>query len=253
MEVIHEAGDKALSYYGKGKPNVKFDESIVTQAELDITECFQEQLKAHFPEHQLFRNFQEERGYSHDDKRYLWVFDPLDGVANFQAGIPIWGMSVALVENFWPLFGIFYMPVTNDLFYGRAGEIAFLGDDKIRVSSQASIDDESLMLTYSRFHHRFHTSFPGKIRDFGCTGAHICYVAMGRAEAALIFHESYQGLAAARVIIEAAGGKSYKLDGKELFLNEYLDGDRINDHLLVVAPDKFVQVRSCLKEVTPQP
>ncbi|GAF91915.1 unnamed protein product, partial [marine sediment metagenome] len=79
---------------------------------------------------------------------------------------------------------------------------------------------ESLLLTYSRFHHHYHSTFPGKIRDLGCTAAHICYVATGRAEAALIANESYQDLAAACIIVEAAGGKIYKLDGSEFLLNE---------------------------------
>ena len=76
----------------------------------------------------------------------------------------------------------------------------------------------------------------------GCTTAHLCYVAMGRAEAALIANESYQDLAAARVIVEAAGGKIYKLDGSEFFLNDYLDGQRIDESLMVTAPAICSQV-----------
>ena len=56
------------------------------------------------------------------EERYLWIFDPFDGVANFQAGIPVWGLSLALLENFWPILGAFYMPVTGDLFHAVAGQ-----------------------------------------------------------------------------------------------------------------------------------
>jgi myo-inositol-1(or 4)-monophosphatase len=73
---------------------------------------------------------------------------------------------------------------------------------------------------------------------------------MGRAEAAVIANESYPDLAAARVIVEAAGGKIYKMDGSEFFLNEYLDEQRIEDHLLVVSPDNYSQVRNCLQEIS---
>jgi myo-inositol-1(or 4)-monophosphatase len=41
----------------------------------------------------------------------------------------------------------------------------------------------------------------------------MCYVAAGRAEAAIIARETFQDLAAARVIIEAAGLKICKMDG----------------------------------------
>ncbi len=250
MEVVRRSGKEALSYYGKGNPDIKFDEELVTEADLHLMGFFQDQLNSHFPEHQVFRNNQANKDYTHDEKRYLWIFDPLDGVANFQAGIPIWGMSLALIENFWPVFGVFYMPATGDLFYAQAEQKAFLGKGEIHVSDKKNINDESLLFTYSRFHHRYRSTFPGKIRDLGCTGAHICYVAMGRAEAAVIANESYQDLAAAGIILEAAGGKICKIDGSNFFLNEYLDGQRINDHLLVMAPDIYSQVRSSLHEVS---
>ena len=163
------------------------------------------------------------------------------------AGIPIWGMSIALLENFWPVFGVFHMPATGDLFRARAGQHAFRGNEQIRISSQESISDESVLLTYSRFHRHYQTSFPGKIRNLGCTAAHICYVAMGRAEAALIANESYQDLAATQVIIEAAGGKIIRLDGKPFSFSEYMDTESGADHLLVLAPDLYSQVRKCLK------
>ena len=34
MDAIHQAGEKAMAYYGKGKPQLKFDESVVTEAHL---------------------------------------------------------------------------------------------------------------------------------------------------------------------------------------------------------------------------
>lgn len=249
MEVIRRSGEEALSYYGKGNPNIKFDEDLVTEADFHLMEFFQDQLNNHFPEHQVFRNNQADKDYTHDGKRYLWIFDPLDGVANFQAGIPIWGISLALIENFWPIFGAFYMPATGDLFHARAEQKAFLGKEEIHISNQKNINNESLLFTFSRFHHRYSSTFPGKIRDMGCTGAHICYVAMGRAEAAVIANESFQDLAAAGIILEAAGGKISKMDGSNFFLSEYLDGQKIKDHLIVMAPDIYSQVRSCLHEI----
>jgi myo-inositol-1(or 4)-monophosphatase len=250
-DIVRRSGDKALSFYGKGERRVKFDERLVTEAELGMSDFFNEQLQHHFPEHQVFGTDQENKDYTHEEKRYLWIYDPLDGVANFQAGIPIWGVSLALLDNFWPILGVFYLPATGDVFHARAGEKAFRGDEEICIPAQKQINDESLLFTYSRFHLHYRSTFPGKIRDFGCTTAHICYVAMGRADAALIANESYQGLATARVIIEAAGGKIRKMDGGDFFLNEYLDGQKIDDHLLVSAPDTHAQVRQCLQEVAP--
>ncbi|MFC1515649.1 inositol monophosphatase family protein [Thermodesulfobacteriota bacterium] len=250
LDAIHRLGEEALSFYGKGKSQVKFDEGLVTEVDFQLTKSFQSQLDAHYPEHSIFNGSQERTDdYTHDGKRYLWIYDPLDGIANFQAGIPIWGISLALHENFWPILGVFYMPSTGDLFHARAGHKAFRGKEEIRVSAQEEINNESLLLTYSRFHQQYQSTFPGKIRNMGCTAAHICYVAMGRAEAAIIANESYQDLAAAGVIIESAGGKILKMDGSNFYLSDFLDSQRIGDHLLVVSQETYPQVRGALKEI----
>jgi myo-inositol-1(or 4)-monophosphatase len=249
-DFIKIAGKKALAFYGKGKPQVKFDQGMVIEADLRLTDLFQEKLAENYPEHQVFKFDQVNEDYSHEGKRYLWIFDPVEGVANFQAGIPIWGMSLALLDNFWPIFGVFYMPSTGDLFHARAGQDAYWGKKKIKIDDGQSINDESLLFTFSRFHEHYRSTFPGKIRNLGCASAHICYIASGRADAAIIANESFQGMAAARVIIEAAGGKICKFDGCDFYLNEYLDGQRIDDPLLVATPDTFMQVRDYLQPNT---
>jgi len=248
-DVIQRSGQEALAYYGKGKSDLKFDEGLVTEAELHLVDFFQEQIHAHFPDHRLFTNHQVETEYSHEGKRYLWIFDPIDGADNFQTGIPIWGMSLALLENFWPILGLFYMPATGDLFHAIAEQKAYRGPDIITASAHETVDDESLLLTYSRFHQRYRAGFPGKIRNLGCTAAHICYVAMGRADAAVIANESFRDLAAARVIIEAAGGKFFKMDGSEFFLNDHLDGQKIGEPLLVTATEKLSPVLKCIQKI----
>jgi myo-inositol-1(or 4)-monophosphatase len=213
-----------------------------------LRQYFERQVHARFAQHQVFNLNSLGSGYSHDESRYVWVFDPLDGVSNFLAGIPIWGMSLALLDNFWPILGVFHMPATGDIFHAQAGKTAYWGNHPIRISSQTTIDDESVLFIYSRFHHQYHSSFPGKIRNLGCTAAHICYTAMGRAEAAFIANESYQDLAAAQVIVQAAGGNIYKMDGRELTVNEYIDGRRNGEHLLVASPETCDQVLSCLQK-----
>lgn len=248
-EAIRLCGDRSLSFYGQGASRVKFDEALVIEAGLQLTEMFRDQLLVRFPDHRVFSNEEADRGYSHDGTRYLWVYDALDGVANFQAGIPIWGMSLALLENYWPILGLFYMPATGDLFHARAGQKACRGERQIGVSGQDALSDESLLLTYSRFHRHYDTTFPGKIRSLGCTGAHVCYVATGSAEGALVNNASFADLGAVRVIVEAAGGKIFKQDGSEFFLNEYLDGPTIREDLLISSPELGPQIRTHLRSL----
>ncbi len=246
VDLVKQAGDEALNYYGKGRTRAVFDQNLVTEAELRLSNYFQEELSHQFPDHLAFSSSQIRSDYSHDEKRYLWIFDPIDGVDNFQAGIPIWGISLALLENFWPVLGVFYMPATGDLFHAQADKNAYWRDQIIHVNSKGNVDDESLLLTFSRFHQQYQSEFPGKIRNMGCTAAHICYVAKGRADAAIIANESYQDLAATRVIIEAAGGKICKMDGTKFHLSDYMERGRIDEHLLVASPKNIDQVLAYL-------
>ena len=65
MDVIHNAGERALNFYGKGQRQIKFDEGLVTEAELQLTELFEEKLHSRFPDHHLFKDTFESQDYSH--------------------------------------------------------------------------------------------------------------------------------------------------------------------------------------------
>lgn len=236
LDTLQKVGHETLKFHGKGRHHPPFDQDLVTQAELHLTQFFQEIVSKQYPEHHLYGIDPLGDGYTHDSRRYMWVFDPLDGVDNFQSGIPIWGTSLALYENYWPVLGLFFMPATNDLFRACAGDKAYWNDRTIRIDDRGTVSQESLMLTSSRFHQQYSCRYPGKIRCFGSTGAHICFVAMGRADAAFITNESFKDLAAARVILEAAGGKLFKSDGSEFYLGDYIDGQRIEEHIMVAGP-----------------
>lgn len=248
-DVVSGAGEKALGLYGKGKTAVKFDEELVTSAELELADFFRERLHSVFPGHGIFGDPLPVEDYVHGEKRYLWIYDPLDGVANFQAGIPIWAISLALLENFWPVFGVTFMPVTGDLFYAVAGQKAYWGEREISIPATGEISNESVLLTYSRFHKDYRSAFPGKIRNLGSTAAHVIYVARGRAEGALLANVSYRDLAAAQIILEAAGGKIHRLDGRQFDLSDYLGGQHIEEHLIAAPEGSFESIRMYLQKI----
>lgn len=245
-ETIEQMGREALKFHGKGRHHPPFDQDLVTQAELHLSRAFQEIISKHFPNHLIYGQTPLGDGYTHDGQRYLWVYDPLDGVDNFQSGIPIWGTSLALYENYWPVLGLFLMPATNDLFRASAGEPAYWNDQVIQVDDRGSLSQESLLLTFSRFHQHYRSKYPGKIRCFGSTGAHICFVAMGRADAAFTANESFQDLAAVRVIIESAGGKLFKNDSSEFYLGDYIEGQRIEEPILAAGPSSAKVFLDCM-------
>ncbi|WP_035252917.1 inositol monophosphatase family protein [Desulfatiglans anilini] len=242
MDIARKAGNEALPFYGEGAPQIKFDESLVTKAELHLESLLRSTIIKQFPQHRIFKGGAPEEAYTHDEKRYVWVYDALDGISNFQAGIPIWAVSIALLENFWPVLGVCFLPATGDLFHAVAGQEAYLGNRALSKTKPSELNDESVLFTYSRFHQHYVSSFPGKIRNLGCTVAHMCYVANGRADAALIAHETYANLAAARVIVEAAGKKIFHMDGSSFVFDGGPKEELIGSHLLVADPEIAAEV-----------
>lgn len=242
LDLARRAGGEALPFYGEGAPQIKFDEGLVTKAELHLENFLRSGISKQFPQHRVFKGAEVEEAYTHDEKRYVWIYDALDGISNFQAGIPIWAVSVALLENFWPVLGVCFFPATGDLFHAVAGQDAYLGDRVIPRTKPSEVNDESVLFTYSRFHQHYISSFPGKIRNLGCTVAHMCYVATGRADAALTAHETYANLAAARVIVEAAGKKIFRMDGSPFLFDGSPEQELIGSHLLVADPEIAAEI-----------
>ncbi len=236
--LINEAGVRASYFYGRGLKKKRFDEEVVTATELAVLDLFRNAISSSFPEHGIFGQGNLEPKYTHSGKRYLWVFDPLDGVANFQAGLPIWGLSLGLMENFWPLFGICFFPATNDLFVaGPDGLATHNGETITDIPNPREINDESMLFVYSRFHRYYTTDFPGKVRNLGSTLAHLCYVAMGIADGAIIRNESFENLLAAEILNRNAGKRMYRLDGSEYHVADGLEGPKVHEDILVTSPN----------------
>jgi myo-inositol-1(or 4)-monophosphatase len=242
-----ETGERALKYYGLGDPQVKFDEELITEAELAIREFIRAFISERYPEHHFLGEGNDQTTYKHGEQGFQWIADPMDGSANYQAGIPIWGVSLALFKNFWPILGVFYMPVTGDTYKALAGQKLMVNDTTITLDPEVIASNESVLLTYSRFHNEFRSTFPGKIRNLGCTAAHLGYVAASRAEAALLKYVHIWDIAAGLILLEAAGGEIRYLDGGVFHLNDYLDSQKVDRPLLAAPAGEHSLISQYLK------
>ncbi len=229
---LRKSGTLLMEMYGKGNRELKFDDDLVTEAENTAWNLISIKIKGSFDDHGFLREITQEQLASEDCPRFLWILDSLDGAAAFQAGMPVWGISAALFEKFWPVMGFLYLPVTGELYSAYAGREALLNDKPIRVREDQNVDNESLVLVYSRFHNNFTSTFPGKIRNLGSSAGHLAYVARGAADACLLKNVSVQDLAAGSIILGAAGGEICYLDGRPFHVGEFLDGKRIEEPLI---------------------
>lgn len=241
---LRKSGSLLLELYGKGDRKLKFDERLVTEADNAAWELIVRKIKGSFEGHGFLRELSRDEISGDGTPRFLWIVDTLDGAASFQAGMPVWGVSAALFEKFWPVLGFLYLPVTGELYSAYAAREALLNDNPIQVRADPTVDNESVVLVYSRFHQDFTSNFPGKIRNFGSSAGHLAYVARGAADACLMKNVNVQDLAAGSIILEAAGGEIRYFDGRAFYVGEFLHGRRIEEPL-IAAPkgshSSFVQ------------
>lgn len=229
---LRKSGMLLMEIFGKSDRKLRFDERLVTEADNAAWELISSKIKGSFEDHGFLRELDADQLGSEDCPRFLWIIDPLDGAASFQAGMPVWGISAALFEKFWPVLGFLYLPVTGELYSAYAARQALLNDKPITVRDEYNIDNESLALVYSRFHQDFSTAFPGKIRNFGSSAGHMAYVARGAADVCFIKNVNVQDLAAGSIILEAAGGEITYFDGRPFHVGDYLDGKRVEGPLI---------------------
>jgi len=229
---LRKSGALLLEKFGRGNRQLKFDDELVTAADNAVWRLISSKIQGSFEGHSFLRELSQEQISGEKCPRFLWIVDTLDGAASFQAGMPVWGVSAALFEFFWPVLGLLYLPVTGELYSAYPGREALLNDQAINVREDPTVDNESLVLVYSRFHQDFTSTFPGKIRNFGSSAGHLAYVARGAADACFLKNVTVQDLAAGSMILEAAGGEMRYLDGRPFHVGEYLDGKRVEETIL---------------------
>jgi len=73
---------------------------IVTSLDTDAEDFLIDRIRARFPAHQVIG---EERGAVGADSRWTWLIDPLDGTHNLVIGLPVVGVSLALLRDGLPV------------------------------------------------------------------------------------------------------------------------------------------------------
>ena len=58
-------------------------------------------------------------------EKYNWVIDPLDGTTNFIHGMPVFSVSIALMEEKEVIMGVVYEVNRHECFYALKGSGAF--------------------------------------------------------------------------------------------------------------------------------
>ena len=147
----------------------------------------------------------------------LWIVDPLDGTVNYVQGIPIFAVSIGLVEAGKPMVGVVHAPALGETFWGAPGAGAFQGRRPLSVSVTPLLE-ESVLAT--GFHYERDDQPDDNLdnlvqmaraarglRRMGAAAIDLAYVAAGRLDGFWELHLSPWDVAAGAALVRAAGGR----------------------------------------------
>ena len=232
-ELARGAGKIILEHYGKvqrlTKTHVAASAEAVTDADRASQRFIVAALRKRFPDDGVVGE-ESDSGQSitfecNDTRGRNWVIDPIDGTNNFIAGLGMFCVCIALIDQGEPILGVVY-DVTRDLMYTAArGQGAWLGSKRLFVlatplSESAMIMFTSNLLTRGRcpdWAHRFVAQDQWKLRILGSAALEATYVAAGVAHAAVTVNGKLWDVAAAAALILEAGGVMTDLTGRAIF------------------------------------
>lgn len=161
-------------------------------------------------------------------ERYNWVIDPLDGTTNFIHRIPVYAISIALMDKDEVIIGIVYEINLNECFYAWKNSPAFLNGTEIHVSKTDNLNnsliatgfpyyDYSLLKPYLKLLEELMKSTRG-IRRLGSAAVDLAYVACGRFDLFYEYGLQSWDVAAGTLIVKQAGGRVSDFNGKNSFI-----------------------------------
>lgn len=219
--------------FGRAKSEWKYDGSRVTAIDLAISEAIVSQLRAKFPEDDFFSEELAETDEAIPARaRFAWILDPIDGTNNYAVGIAYCAISLALLEDGVPVYGVVYDLSRKVLIHGGPGRGLFDGDQPARVKTTAP-DAQSMIGLHSPMNKAFVAEIQPviegfKIRGLGSSTLHLAYVAVGLLDGTVDHNVKIWDIAAAYPLCLAGGGEVHFLSGEQFPLREFrLKMDRI--------------------------
>lgn len=271
IEIVRQAGGfikQEAAKFDRSQTEYKAANNLVSYVDKETEKMLVSGLRQILPE----AGFITEEGTAGEESNpneLYWVIDPLDGTANFIHSLPIYCVSVGLVQNSIPIAGVIYHLGTEELFYGWQGggawcsppipnrgnrsdsTIGDLGPTRLKVSGTSTLGD-SLLATgfpyykfekqdrYLKILETLMQRCQG-LRRMGAAAIDLAYVAAGRFEAFYEYNLNSWDMAAGALLILEAGGQITDFSGGQnwLFGGDVIAGCAAQTELLEVIQEHW--------------
>lgn len=246
-QTAFEAGDIMLKHFAIGVPaETKADNTPLTIADTAVNKLVVDRVATSFPQHSVLG---EEQSNLKANAEYTWVCDPIDGTPMYAAGLPVNVFALALVEKSGgsPLVAVIYDPYMKRLYTAVKGEGAFVNDQPLHVSKTDQLAEATISTTSDRSEIVDPVAFKSAVasqchrtRAMGSVLYEAMIVATGYFEAQIFIGSGAHDAAAAKLIVEEAGGKVTDLFGNEQRYDQKISGaimsnGHVHDELVSIA------------------
>jgi len=214
-KILKQGFNRSLIINYKGRINP------VTEYDLKSERYITSQIVKRFPDHAILA---EEGSDVEEQSPYRWVIDPLDGTVNYAHGFPVYCVSIAVEYEGDTIAGVVYDPDRDELFSAGKGMGTWLNKKKVHVSSEKTLR-KALLAT--GFAYNISTAKRNNLGLFarmakraqgvrrpGSAAIDLCWLACGRLDGFWEFYLHPWDTAAAKLIVEEAGGKVSRINGK---------------------------------------
>lgn len=198
--------------------------TLVTDTDLEAEKAILEILRKNSD----YGIISEEAGKTGNSEGPQWVVDPLDGTSNFARSLPLFAVSIGLINGSESLVGVIIDPIQQKEYCAEKGAGAFCNNKKlvlpefkkqwtpgVFLNHGSQIEDKSKC---AKINQRLSPNY--SIRKLGTTALELCYLATGSYDAFICSGDEIWDYAAGISIATEAGiiltdWKGNKWDGKE--------------------------------------
>ncbi len=257
--LLRTSGEILKQGFGSiSKYETKQDQSnIVTEYDFKSEKEITRLIQLSYPDHNILG---EEDGFSNKGSEYTWIIDPLDGTSNYAAGIPWFGVLIALLKNDQPMLSGAFLPISDELYYATKGGGAFKNDQKIQVSGERNL--RNILCCYSldfsedpsRTEQEVHIikRLVQSCRNMRSTNSLVdfCFTAEGKLGAAINQTMKVWDIAATQLILEEAGAVVTDIDGNQIVYD--LSDHSINQNFSAIAasPVLHEKIRALINQAS---
>ena len=217
LDALREAIALSLARHGHADIEVKADDTLVTDADRNIEKMLRNRLSVLAPSWSFLG---EEGGLVGDADAPCWVIDPIDGTTNYARDIPLWCISVGVVQNGRPVFGMIAVPEIGEILWAVEGQGAYHiknGQTKrLRVRDHLPLQQEDLLASNTTVERVLDFSqVPCRLRNFGALAYHLTVLARGCIVGNIAHYHKIYDVAAGLCICFEAGCEARYLDGTQ--------------------------------------